>query len=137
MTPQDGPADAGARTGRRVLVADDNRDSAKTMAYLLQRLGADVRTAFDGEEAVATAEAFRPDVCLLDLGMPKLDGCETARRIRGTPWGRAMTLVALTGWSQDEDRRRSQEAGFDHHVVKPVDPKSLAKLLESAWSRSR
>ena len=78
---------------------------------------------------MGAAEAFGPDVVLLDIGLPKINGYEVARRIRGQPWGRRMALIAVTGWGQDEDRRRAQEAGFDHHLVKPVEPETLAKLL--------
>jgi CheY-like chemotaxis protein len=113
----------------RVLVADDNRDSAESLALLLAAKGHEVRTEFDGERAVEAAEAFRPHVVLLDLGMPRLDGYEAARRIRALPEGRDVVLIAQTGWSQPEDRRRSQEAGFDHHVVKPIPSGSLEKLF--------
>ncbi|HVG08628.1 MAG TPA: ATP-binding protein [Thermoanaerobaculia bacterium] len=120
----------GARTAaRRILVVDDNRDSAESLALLLQVTGNEVRTAFDGLEAVEEAERFRPDVVLLDIGMPKLNGYEAARRIRGEPWGKGMLLIAQTGWGQEEDRRRSQEAGFDAHLTKPVDHLKLIKLL--------
>ena len=86
-------------------------------------MGNEIRTAHDGLEAVEAAEAFRPDVILLDIGLPKLNGYEACRRIREQPWGKDMVLVALTGWGQEEDRRRSEEAGFNHHMVKPVDPR--------------
>ena len=114
---------------RRILVVDDNRDSAESLALLLQVTGNDVRTAFDGLEAVEEAERFRPDVVLLDIGMPRLNGYEAARRIRDEPWGKEMLLIAQTGWGQEEDRRRSQEAGFDAHLTKPVDHLKLLKLL--------
>ena len=89
----------------------------------------EVRTAHDGLEAVDAAEAFRPDVVLLDIGLPKLNGYEVARRIRERPWGKKSILVAMTGWGQDEDRARSVEAGFNSHMVKPMDLASLKKLL--------
>jgi PAS domain S-box-containing protein len=114
---------------RRILVVDDLRDSADSLAMMLRLLGHDIRTAYDGLEAVRTAEAFRPDVVLLDIGLPKLNGYETARRIRTEPWGSSIALVALTGWGQDQDKRRSAEAGFDHHLTKPVDPAVLRQLL--------
>jgi PAS domain S-box-containing protein len=126
----DGAA-AGPAPRRRVLVADDNRDSAQTMTLLLAKMGADVRTAYDGDEALTLAGQARPDVVLLDIGMPKMDGYEVARRIRAAPWGADIKLIALTGWGQDEDRRRSKEAGFDHHLVKPVNPKVLRDVLAS------
>ena len=114
----------------RILVADDLADSADSLAMLLQLDGHDVRVAYDGEQAVALAESFHPDVALLDLGMPRLNGLEASRRIRQQPWGRRMTLVAQTGWGQSADRQRSRDAGFDHHIVKPIDPDMLMKLLQ-------
>jgi CheY-like chemotaxis protein len=119
------------RAGRRVLVADDNRDAASSLAAVLELLGDTTRVAHDGAEALAIAEDFRPDVALLDIGMPHLDGHDLARRIRAQPWGRDVVLVALTGWGQEEDRRRSQAAGFDRHLVKPVDFDELRKLLDA------
>ncbi|OOO01303.1 MAG: Autoinducer 2 sensor kinase/phosphatase LuxQ [Chromatiales bacterium USCg_Taylor] len=115
----------------RVLVADDSRDSADSLAMFLKIKGYEVGTAYDGEQAVEAAEALRPDVVLLDIGMPNLDGYDACRRIRQQPWGQGMFLIALTGWGQEEDRRRTEEAGFNQHVVKPVDPAALMKLLAS------
>jgi len=114
---------------RRILVVDDNVDGVETLSRLLRLMGNEVRTAHDGQEALEAAEAFRPDVAVLDIGLPTIDGYEAARRLREQPWGRDMILVALTGWGQDEDRRRSQEAGFDHHLVKPVNAKALREAL--------
>jgi CheY-like chemotaxis protein len=114
---------------RRILVVDDNETAANVLAMLLKALGNEVRTAFDGLTAIDLAEQFRPDIVLLDIGMPKLNGYETARRIRQQPWGKDMVLAALTGWGQEEDKRRTREAGFDHHFVKPVEPDVLQKLL--------
>lgn len=114
---------------RSIVIADDNRDSADSLAMLLKLLGHDVRVAYDGEQAVRAVEAAMPDLVLLDLGMPQLDGCAACRHIRAQPWGREVFVIALTGWGQEEDRRRTQEAGFDHHMVKPVDPDALTKLL--------
>jgi PAS domain S-box-containing protein len=122
-----GPARPSAR--RRILVADDNRDSATSLAMMLQVMGNETRTAFDGLEALDVAAAFRPDVILLDIGMPRLNGYDACRRIREQPWGKDLVLVAVTGWGQDEDRRRSQESGFNSHLVKPVEPADLEKLL--------
>jgi CheY-like chemotaxis protein len=113
----------------RILVVDDLRDAAESLAMLLRMMGHETRTAYDGLEAVQTAAAFQPNVVLLDIGLPKMNGYEAARRIRSEPWGGNVTLVALTGWGQEEDKRRSLEAGFDHHLTKPVDPAALAKLL--------
>jgi len=114
---------------RRVLVVDDNRDSTASLATLLTRLGHVVETAADGIEAYEVAERFRPDVVLLDLGMPRLDGYGTARRIRSEPWGARMLLVAQTGWGQQSDRREAEEAGFDFHLTKPVEFDALRRIL--------
>ena len=114
---------------RRILVVDDNRDSADSLAQLLSLTGNDTRTAHDGEEGVLLAEDFRPDVVLLDIGLPKLNGYEVCRKIREQPWGKGMAVVALTGWGQDDDRRKSKEAGFNGHMVKPVDLTELMRLL--------
>ena len=113
----------------RILVVDDNRDAAISLAMILNKMGNETQTAHDGHEAVDVAAAFKPDVILLDIGMPKLNGYDACRRIREQPWGREPFIVALTGWGQEEDRRRSREAGFDRHMVKPVDPADLVKLL--------
>jgi PAS domain S-box-containing protein len=113
----------------RILVVDDNIDSAQTLGMLMRLKGNDVRTAHDGLEAVKVAETFRPELMLLDIGLPKLNGYEVARRIRQQSWGQDMTIVALTGWGQDDERRRSAEAGFNAHLVKPVDLVALEELL--------
>jgi PAS domain S-box-containing protein len=115
----------------RVLVADDYRDSADSLTVMLRHFGADVRTAYDGQQAVDVAEEFRPDVALLDLGMPKLSGYDAARRIAQRPWSHNVVLIALTGWGQDADRERTRSAGFHYHLVKPVEFASLYKLLKS------
>jgi len=115
----------------RVVVVDDSLDAAASLAILLELNGHEVRTAYDGLEAVSTADEYRPDVVLLDLGLPKLSGHDAARRIRAQEWGRHMVLIAVTGWGGAEDRARSLEAGFDHHLVKPVDPGGLMRLLAS------
>lgn len=114
---------------RRILVVDDNVDAAMSLAMMLKLMGNETRTAHDGLEALDVAGAFRPDLILLDIGMPRLNGHETAKRIREQPWGQGVLLVALTGWGQEEDRRKSDEAGFDAHMVKPVEPAALEKLL--------
>jgi CheY-like chemotaxis protein len=116
-------------TERRVLVADDNHDATETLSLLLQTLGNEVRTANDGVRALEEAEAFRPDVVLLDIGMPGLDGYQVARLIRARPWGADVVLVALTGWGQEEDRLRARDAGFDRHLLKPVDIGPLQEAL--------
>jgi CheY-like chemotaxis protein len=113
----------------RILVADDNRDATESMALVLRLMGHEIHTAHDGLEAVQAAASFRPEVVLLDIGMPKMNGYEAARHIREQPWGEEMALIALTGWGQEEDKRRALEAGFDHHLTKPVDPEVLETLL--------
>lgn len=120
---------AGAAAGRRILVVDDNRDSATSMALMLRLEGNEVCTAHDGLEAIATAETFRPQVILMDVGMPRLNGYDATRRIREQPWGQAIFIIALTGWGQPDDKVRSQEAGCDGHLVKPVSLPDLAKIL--------
>ena len=115
----------------RVLVVDDNEDSAQSLAKLLSFGGHETRMAYDGLETVDAAEQFRPDVVLLDIGLPKLSGLDACRRIREQPWGGSMVMIALTGWGQDGDRDRSRDAGFDGHLVKPVDHGALMQLLGS------
>ena len=121
--------DAPARTRRRILVADDNVDLAASMGLLLETMGNDVRVTHDGVSAVCAEGEFRPDVVFLDIGMSKLNGFEACRQIRGRPWGTEPVIVALTGWGQPDDKRRSREAGFDHHWVKPVEPAVLERFL--------
>jgi PAS domain S-box-containing protein len=113
----------------RMLVVDDNRDSAESLALLLKLTGHETHTALDGEAALLAAQQTKPDVVLLDIGMPKLNGYDACRKIRSEPWGREMILIAQTGWGQEDDRRRTEEAGFDGHVVKPVDPEDLMKMV--------
>lgn len=114
---------------RRILAVDDNRDSAVSLALMLKLLGNDVLTAHDGEEAIAAAERFRPDLILMDVGMPRMNGLEATRRIREFPWGGNITIIALTGWGQPDDRARSAEAGCNGHLVKPISLPDLEKLL--------
>jgi signal transduction histidine kinase len=116
---------------RRILLADDNRDALETLARLLQLGGHEIHKAVDGVQALEAATRVRPDLVLLDIGMPGMDGYEVARRIRSQPWGRAAKLVALSGWGQESDRKRSREAGFDTHCIKPLDPQRLSMLLAS------
>jgi CheY-like chemotaxis protein len=122
---------------RRVLVADDNIDAAESLAVQLQMAGHEVRVAHNGVEALAIAVEFGPDVALVDLGMPKLDGYETARQMRLSQWGQHTVLIALTGWGQEQDRRRAAEAGFDVHLVKPVSELDLFRALASSRSERR
>jgi len=114
---------------RRVLVADDNSDAAESLSVLLQLAGHEVRTASDGLKAVQVAEQFQPEVVLLDIGMPEMNGYEAAARIRALPQGQSILLLALTGWGQDSDRQRAEAAGFDYHLTKPADPELLERLL--------
>jgi two-component system, chemotaxis family, CheB/CheR fusion protein len=119
------------KVSRRVLVADDNRDGADCLEMLLKMSGHEVYVALDGTEALELVRQHRPDVGVIDLGMPGLSGYEVARRIRAEAWGSATMLIALTGWGQEEDRRRALAAGFDHHLTKPVDPDQLQQMLVS------
>jgi signal transduction histidine kinase len=116
-------------TARRILVADDNHDAAESLATMLRISGNEVRIARDGAEAVVSAEAFRPDAALIDIGMPKLDGYEVAKNIRAAPWGRNMLLVAVTGWGKEEDRRKAFDVGFDHHLTKPASVEDIETIL--------
>ncbi|HSW17929.1 MAG TPA: response regulator [Ramlibacter sp.] len=119
----------------RVLVVDDNHDAADTLAEVLQIMGCETDTAYDGQEGVEKADKMRPDAVVLDLGMPRLNGYEACEHIRAQTWGRDVRLVAVSGWGQQDDRRRSMEAGFDAHLVKPVAPDALMALLESPPAR--
>lgn len=118
-------------TAVRILVVDDNVDAADSLAMLLRMMGSEVRIAYEGVGALRAAEEFRPEVALVDIGLPGMNGHEVAQAIRGTPWGSDVLLIATTGWSQPEDRDRSKQAGFDHHLVKPVDLAVLVRLLAS------
>jgi CheY-like chemotaxis protein len=124
-------------SAQRLLVVDDNRDAAATMAMLLEITGHATRTAHDGRQALVEAQAYKPDAVLLDIGLPLLSGHEVARRLRSEPWGRDLVLVALTGWGQDPDRQASQDAGFDAHMVKPVDHEALLRLLQTLLEQRR
>jgi two-component system CheB/CheR fusion protein len=123
---------AGPVPPRRVLVVDDNRDSADSLATLLQLGGHEVVTAHNGMKALEAARAFRPDVVLLDIGLPGMTGLEVARALRERPETRPALIVAMTGYGQDTDRERSREAGFDYHLVKPLDPADVRRLLATA-----
>jgi CheY-like chemotaxis protein len=122
-------AQAAPAIPRRVLVVDDNADAAESLGMLLEVRGNDVRIAYDGLEALEAEDDFKPEIVLLDIGMPKMSGYEVARRIRSAR-GDAVLIVAITGWGQEEDRRRAREAGFDHHFTKPVDYEALLELIE-------
>jgi len=124
------------RARHRILVVDDNRDAAESMRVLLKLMSAEARAAFDGLEALEVAATFHPEAVLLDIGMPKLHGYDTARRFRQEEWGKDIVLVALTGWGREEDRRRAEEAGFDGHLIKPVQVSALRQLLERLLDRT-
>jgi len=127
-----GPSELTARhapTPRRVLVVDDNVDAAESSAVLLRMDGHEVRLAHNGMEALQAASEFQPEIILLDIGLPGINGYEVARRLRQQPQFEKTLLIAITGYGQDEDRRRSREAGFNHHLTKPVDPVSLQALV--------
>jgi len=123
------PAAPDALTPRRILVVDDSRDSAQSLGYLLEHSGHVVRLAHDGEEALRAARDFQPDIAFLDIGLPKLDGYELARAIRGECWGKRIVLFALTGWGQEDDRQRARAAGFNGHLTKPIDPDRIDMLV--------
>jgi DNA-binding response OmpR family regulator len=133
---KDSPVTSGSSnpssTSRRVLVVDDNGDSADSLAMLLKLDGHETAVAYNGAEAVRMAESFRPDVAILDIGLPILTGHHVAKLIRAQAWGRSMVLIALTGWGQGEDRRKSAETGIDFHLVKPADTDELRKLIVEA-----
>jgi signal transduction histidine kinase len=130
VTPNPAPvAPSEPRIARRVLVVDDNADNAELLRILLEDEGHETFMAHDGVEGLAAAERLRPDVVLMDLGLPRIDGFDACRRIREQPWGKRMLVIAITGWGQDVDRRKSQEAGFDHHLVKPVDARAISALM--------
>ena len=120
---------AGHASPRRILIADDNRDGAETMSLLLSMSGHETHVAHTGTEALEIAGRLRPDIGLLDIGLPDFSGYELAERIRHEAWGRDMLLIAITGWGQADDKRRATAAGFDHHLTKPVDPDELEALF--------
>ncbi len=131
------PVTTTPKAQRKVLIVDDNQDAARLLSLIVKMLGNEVRVAGNGEEALKVAAEFVPEVILMDIGMPRMNGYEAARRIRQEPWGRSMMLVALTGWGQDEDKQKTREAGFDVHLVKPAEPAELQILLEKAGTSWR
>jgi signal transduction histidine kinase len=135
-TAPEGEQESEYPSRKRVLVVDDNEDAAEMLAVMLGTWGQETRVAYDGMQALATAEAFQPDIVLLDIGLPDLDGYEIARRLRTEPWGRRALLVAVTGWGQESDLERSRQAGFDRHLVKPVVPRLLRSLIAGALPES-
>ena len=129
--PPEPAPEAAEPVKRRILIAEDNEDTASSLATILRIMGNDVRTVGDGLEAVAKGRSFQPDVVLLDIGMPRLNGYEACRLIRAEPWGNTAVIIALTGWGQEEDRQLAAEVGFDHYLVKPVETATLARLLKA------
>ncbi len=127
--PEQDPSAAKRRPARRALVVDDNVDNAESLALLLRLHGDEVRTAHDGVEALELAEQFQPEIVLLDIGMPRMNGYETCRALRTRCWGRNAIVIAQTGWGAIEDRERALLAGFDAHLVKPVEFVALTELL--------
>ena len=127
--PPNDVSDPALVANKRILVVDDNRDSAEMLAAMLTAWGQHARVAFDGMSALSAGRDFRPHIVLLDLGMPDMDGYETARRLRAESWGQEATLVAVTGWGQESDLQRTREAGFEHHLLKPVAPRRLRILI--------
>ena len=131
--PSELSSNAGERPGtlpRRILVADDNRDAADSLGMLLKLSGHEVHLAHTGAEAFEAAKRSRPDIGVFDIGMPDFDGYELAERIRREAWGKKITLIAVTGWGQESDKRRALSAGFDHHLTKPIEPDQLERLFE-------
>ncbi|HSY95712.1 MAG TPA: PAS domain S-box protein [Steroidobacteraceae bacterium] len=123
------PEGSGGGVGLKILVVDDNRDAADSCATLLELCGHHVQTAYTGRNALELAETFRPHALLLDIGLPDFDGYQLARKIRAAPWGSSIVLIALTGWGQEDDRRRAFDAGFDYHLTKPIAPETVESLL--------
>jgi CheY-like chemotaxis protein len=115
----------------RVLIAEDNRDSADSLKTLLEALGYETHIAYDGETAVHSAAALRPDAIIMDIGLPGVNGYEAARRIRAQDPGMRVSIIALTGWGQESDRLRSAQAGIEHHLIKPLDLAALKQILDS------
>jgi CheY-like chemotaxis protein len=132
-----GTESAAGASPLRILVADDNRDAAESLAALLRMVGHEVRIAYDGVEAVGVASEYHPDAVVLDIGMPKMNGYDVAKKLRGEVTGKEMTIIAVSGWGQDADKQRSRESGIDHHLVKPLEPSSLLRLLASNPRRAQ
>ena len=126
---------AAGNTRCRILIVDDNMAAAEILAMAIQLLGNEVRVAHDGVEGVKAAEEYQPDIVLMDIGMPNMNGYEATRHIRQQPWGKEMMIVALTGWGQEKDKEITQKSGFNHHLVKPADPAELQRLLAQSARR--
>ena len=123
-------------TAHRVLLVDDNADSSEPLSLLLQAKGHETRVSTDGEEAIHVADDFRPTCVVLDLGLPRMDGYEVARRLRERPYGEELVLVALTGWAGRDVRTKAADAGFDYHLVKPVNWEELERIVETGARQS-
>jgi CheY-like chemotaxis protein len=136
-TPAASSSDDASLHAHRILIVDDNRDAAVSLATLLQITGHETFMSHDGRAAIEAAQKHRPDLVLLDIGLPTFNGYEVCRQIRGQPWGKEMVLIALTGWGQSEDRRKSRDAGFDGHLVKPVNYGDLVKMLRTLVAARR
>jgi CheY-like chemotaxis protein len=132
--PTNPQSDATAAPRKRILVVDDNRDSAESLAMVLRLLGYDVRTAHDGRQALVDVAVYRPNLVLLDIGLPRMNGYEVARQLRLEPGGGQTKLVALSGYAREDDRREAYAVGFDHYLVKPVDFDALYELLAALES---
>ncbi len=128
---RDGPPES-PPPGRRILICDDHRDSAKSLSMVLTLVGYRVKTAHSGPDGLAAAHEWRPDVAILNIGLPGMDGYRLARRIRGEPWGKDILLMALTGWAGEAHERRARDAGFDHYLVKPASMDELVDLIRGA-----
>jgi len=136
-SPLEPRSSRGQRSGHKILVVDDDADTADALAALLRLHGDAVRTAYDGKMAIELGRTFEPNVILLDIGMADMDGYEACRRIRAEEWGQGVHIIAVTGWGQDEHRDRTRLAGFDHHLVKPVDPTAMSVLLRGLDPRRK
>jgi CheY-like chemotaxis protein len=136
VAPDDACGAEPSAGSRRILVVDDSSDSAESLALWLRLQRHEVRTAGDGPSALEEAQRFRPEIAVLDIGLPRMDGYELARRLRKQEWARGMVLVAMTGWAQEHDKRLASEAGFDQHLTKPVAVESIARIIATAGRRA-
>lgn len=129
--PERPPAAPTTPAKHRILLVDDNKDAVEALGMLLEMMGHETHAAYDGAEAIAAARSFRPDVALLDIGLPGMNGYEACRQIRTEPWGKRMVLVAVTGWGQETDKNDATRAGFNAHMTKPLELPRLQKLLDA------
>ena len=126
-------SDASLTPSRRVLVVDDNMGAARTLSIVVKMLGNEVCTAHNGQDALEKAQDFLPEIIIMDIGMPVMDGYAAARAIRNLPWGKNIFLIALSGWGQEDDKQKTKDAGFDRHLVKPVEPSVVRGILAEFW----